>query len=49
MIKQRPISLNPKAEELEVAHIIYPATDSRWRRWWVEPMRFIPHDGKARG
>lgn len=45
---QRPISLNPNADNLEAVKITYPGTRSRKRYWKMEPMRFIPHDGRAR-
>lgn len=47
MIQQRPINLNPDSDRLEVVKITYPRGDSR-RPWWtMQPMRFIPHDGRA--
>lgn len=48
MTEQRPISLNPRAEELEAVKITYPVQHSRRRGWIIEPMRFIVHDGMAR-
>lgn len=49
MIQQRPISLNPEPDRLEVVKVTYPPANSRRRDWHIEPMRFIPHDGRARG
>lgn len=46
---QRPISLNPEARRSEVVKITYPATHSRVKHWKIEAMRFIPHDGNAKG
>lgn len=48
MVRQRPISLNPQAADLEVVKITYPGARPRQgSRWMLEPMRFIPHDGRV--
>lgn len=47
MNRQRPINLNPDNDRLEVVKITYPPSHSRRKAWLIEPMRFIPHDGRA--
>lgn len=47
MTQQRIINLNPSADELEVVKITYPKGDSRRPYWLMQPMRFVPHDGRA--
>ena len=44
----RVISLNPRADDMEVVRITYPGANSRRTDWRMEPCRFIPHDGMAR-
>jgi hypothetical protein len=46
-MNQRPINLNPAPDRLEAVKITYPPNHSRRRAWEIEPMRFIPHDGRA--
>lgn len=48
MSAQRPIDLNPRAEEFEAVKLNWPPAYSRRRVWTFEVMRFIPHDGMAR-
>lgn len=47
MIRQRPINLNPEPSQLEAIRIIYPPDYSRRSDIKLQPMRFIPHDGRA--
>lgn len=51
MIQQRIINMNPEPDRLEAWRITYPSGDKSAprRRWLIEPMRFIPHDGRAKG
>lgn len=48
MIRQRIINLNPAPDRLEVFKIAYPAIESSKQAWKLLPMRFIPHDGRAK-
>jgi hypothetical protein len=48
-MKQRRISLDPRPDHLEAWKITYPPVESTRRCFEFEPMRFIPHDGKAKG
>jgi hypothetical protein len=48
-MKQRTIILAPDWTQMDAWKITYPPTESRRREWVIEPMRFIPHDGKAKG
>lgn len=48
MTEQRPINLNPRPDALEVFRIDYPPPQSHRRGVTITPMKFIPHDGKAK-
>lgn len=48
MIHQRIIRLYPLAEYWEAWKLTYPPIESSRQSVKIEPMRFIPHDGRAK-
>lgn len=48
-MKQHRVNLNPDPDRLEVFKITHTSARYHTYRWSLEAMKFIPHDGRAKG